>query len=134
MSERDSAQIVLLFISFSMITSQDTIENKWLGHSKVLLFGKPVDPERIASLDKKIGGLTRKYFSTDPDFGKSGRRKLLERLLDASAHLTKRQVDKGLEAVFSDSEAERPFGTFVKDFETCAASLKTVISYLGDLS
>ena len=97
-----------------------------MGHSKVLLFGKPVDGERIFSLEKKIGGLSRKYFSTDPDFEKSGRRKLLERLLDASSHLTKRQIDKGLEAVFRESD--KPFSSFVKDFETCAASLKTVIN------
>ena len=38
---------------------QDTIENKWLGFNKVLLFGKPVEDDRIASLAKKMGGLTR---------------------------------------------------------------------------
>jgi len=40
---------------------QNTIENQWLGFNKVLLFGKPVEKERTASLDKKMAGLT-KYF------------------------------------------------------------------------
>jgi hypothetical protein len=51
------------YLSFSLIGLffQNTIENQWLGFNKVLLFGKPVEKERTASLDKKMAGLT-KYF------------------------------------------------------------------------
>jgi hypothetical protein len=58
------------------------MENKWLGFNKVLLFGKPVEEERTASINKKISALTRKHFSSDATFVESGRRKLLNRILD----------------------------------------------------
>ena len=102
---------------------QETIENKWLGFHKVLLFGQPLDENRTFSLDKKMRGFKTKYFKDDSSFETSGRRKLLERLLDQSVSLTPRQIEKGLAKCFGE-ETDSRFPEFVKDFEKCIASLK----------
>jgi hypothetical protein len=73
-----------------------TIEDKWLGYSKVLLLGKSENEAQIIDLCDTIH---QKFFSRDTTFVTSGRKKILHKILDGHQHLFADQLSKGLKCV-----------------------------------
>ena len=65
-----------------------TIENKWLGYAKCLLFGRPINEEAVEKVKRALESLTIRFFENDETFNESGRKALLSRCLDAIDNLS----------------------------------------------
>ena len=87
----------------------DTIENRWLGFYKVLLLGKS---NREEFVQEAVNELEDKYFSTKSDFVKSGKKKLLRKILDGYEVLTETQYHKSTWELF---DQKRPPKEFLRD-------------------
>ena len=74
----------------------DTMENKWLGYAKCLLFGKPIDDKIVKKVETAITSLTSSFFQNDKTFVSSGRKFLLSRCLEAIDHISRSQLHKCL--------------------------------------
>ena len=74
----------------------ETMENKWLGYAKCLLFGKPINNETMKKVETAITSLTSSFFQNDETFESSGRKFLLSRCLEALDHLSRNQLHKCL--------------------------------------
>lgn len=109
---------------------QDTIENKWLGFRKVLLFGQTNCEKRLKAIENSLAKLSTAYFSGDKLFESSGRRILLSRFLDLSSYLTEQQLKQGL-AYCYEGESKETFSNFAKDFEECLKTIGKISSNEG---
>ena len=74
----------------------DTVENKWLGFIKCLLFGKPVDAVFTKKVRSLVGQLASKFVTDATEFVRSGRKVVLTRCLEAKDHLSMEQFHKCL--------------------------------------
>ena len=66
----------------------DTMENKWLGFAKCLLFGRPANEQTIETVQSAVSTITSRFFQQDETFGSSGRKLLLSRCLEAIHNLS----------------------------------------------
>lgn len=95
----------------SRLTSlMDTVEQKWLGWTKVLLLGHPVltvgdQDRRAVRLENAARELHLEFFKSDPEFVPSGRRQCLAKILDGADLLTEEQLAQGLLYVLDGDEA-----------------------------
>jgi len=79
-----------------LVSLMDTVENKWLGFAKVMMLGKPCDAQRRQAVDEVVLEVERKHLVDDADFVGSGRRQVLNRIVDGANHLTRKQLFQGV--------------------------------------
>ena len=85
-SEKKDTKTLKNQVENNLTSLLDTIENRWLGFYKVLLLGKS---NREEFVQEAVNELEDKYFSTKLDFVKSGKKKLLQKILDGYEVLTR---------------------------------------------
>ena len=85
-----------------------TIENKWLGYAKCLLFGRPINEETVEKVKRALQSLTARFFENDETFNESGRKALLSRCLDAIDNLSEPQLHKCLLHCLQNDEDRLP--------------------------
>ena len=85
-----------------------TIENKWLGYAKCLLFGRPINEEAVEKVKRALESLTIRFFENDETFNESGRKALLSRCLDAIDNLSEPQLQKCLLHCLQNDEDRLP--------------------------
>ena len=91
-----------------LVSIIDTIENKWLGFAKCLLFGRPVKQELIEKVETTVSALCDKFFQSDKLFVSSGRKLLLSRCLEAMDSLSQSQLNKCLLYCLKGDEEKLP--------------------------
>ena len=74
----------------------DTMENKWLGFAKCLLFGRPANEQIIETVKSAVSTITSRFFQQDETFVSSGRKLLLSRCLEAIHNISLPQLHKCL--------------------------------------
>ena len=74
----------------------ETMENKWLGFAKCLLFGRPVNQKTIEKVELAVSSITSRFFLHDEKFVPSGRKILLTRCLEAIQNINSTQLHKCL--------------------------------------
>ena len=74
----------------------DTMENKWLGFAKCLLFGRPVNEKIIEKVELAVSTITSRFFQDDETFVSSGRKFLLSRCLESIHNIRSTQLHKCL--------------------------------------
>ena len=74
----------------------DTMENKWLGFAKCLLFGRPLNEKTIENVELAVSTITSRFFQHDETFVSSGRKFLLSRCLEAVHNIRPTQLRKCL--------------------------------------
>ena len=86
------------------------LENKWLGYNKVLLLGKSLHDDEVIKYCHQI---QKSYFPKDENFGKSGRKELLRKVVDGFEFLSE---DEFKEAILHIIKADGGGG--LKDFNS----------------
>jgi len=91
-----------------LVSIIDTIENKWLGFAKCLLFGRPIKQELIEKVESTVSALYDKFFQSDKLFVSSGRKLLLSRCLEAMDSLSQSQLNRCLLYCLKGEEEKLP--------------------------
>ena len=86
----------------------ETMENKWLGYAKCLLFGRPINDKTVEKVETTITSLTLSFFQNDETFVSSGRKFLLSRCLEAIDHISPIQLHKCLLYCLQGDEQKLP--------------------------
>ena len=108
-SEKKDTKTLKNQVENNLTSLLDTIENRWLGFYKVLLLGKS---NREEFVQEAVNELEDKYFSAKSDFVKSGKKKLLRKILDGYEVLTETQYHKSTWELF---DQKRPPKEFLRD-------------------
>ena len=107
-SEKKDTKTLKNQVENDLTSLLDTIENRWLGFHKVLLLGKS---NREAFVQEAVKELEDKYFNAK-NFVKSGKKKLLHKILDGYEVLTEEQYHKSTWTLF---DHKRPPKEFLRD-------------------
>ena len=86
----------------------ETIENKWLGYAKCLLFGRPKSNDMVEKVETAVSFLTSNFFLNDETFVSSGRKFLLSRALEAIDNISTTQLNKCLLYCVNGDEVRLP--------------------------